>query len=156
MDAVDAVDRRLRILAVAEGRHRNKPCSPAQPPVHVAAEVRMVEHALQRMRMQHLQQQAADPADHHRHDIGMDHPDRRVPGEQCLVRRRDRLLPTLDVVEYAAHLLDELEAQAFGQGDRRHRRDYAAACEGSRVVLGPGCNFVACSYLSIPLPRHTR
>ncbi len=52
--------------------------------------------------------------------------------------------------------LDELEAEAFGQGDRRHRRDYATACKGSRGMLGPGCNFVACSYLSIPLPRHTR
>ena len=120
VDAVYAVDRRLRIVPVAEGRYRDEPCSPAQPSVHVAAEVRMVEHALQRMRMQHLQQQTADPADHHRHDIRMHHPDRRILREQGLVGHGHRGFASIHVVEHAAHLLDELETQAFGQRDGRH------------------------------------
>ena len=120
MYSVDPLDRRLRIVAMAEGGHRDEARCTSQPSVHVAAEVRMVEYPLQCVRVQHLQQQSADPPDHHRHDIRMHHPDRRILREQGLVGHGHRGFATIHVVEHAAHLLDELETQAFGQRDGRH------------------------------------
>ena len=72
------------------------------------------------MRVEHLQQQSADPPDHHRHDIRMHHPDRRILREQGLVGHGHRGFASIHVVEHTAHLLDELETQAFGQRDGRH------------------------------------
>jgi hypothetical protein len=81
----------------------------------------MVEHALQRVGMQHLQQQPAYPAHHHADDIGMDHADRAVLLEHGLPRWRHRLFPALRIVEHRAHPADKGEAQAFGKGICRHR-----------------------------------
>ena len=46
VNAVDAVDRGHRILPMAEGRHGDETRGPAQPTMHVRAEVRMIEHTL--------------------------------------------------------------------------------------------------------------
>lgn len=46
--------------------------------------------------------------------------DRRILREQGLVGHGHRGFATIHVVEHAAHLLDELETQAFGQRDGRH------------------------------------
>ncbi len=82
MNTIDALDRGGGSVAVSEGGHRDELGCPPQPAVHVLAEVGVVQHALQGMRVQHLQQQRADSADHHAHDIRMDHPDRRIALEQ--------------------------------------------------------------------------
>ena len=124
MDAVDPRDRGQRLVAVAEGGHRNEARGAPQTPVHVGTEIGMVEHALQRVGMEHLQQQGADPAGHHSDKIGMNQADRGVAGEQRRVRRRGGGLSGAGIMEHAAHPLDEAETQRFdrighGTGYRR-------------------------------------
>jgi len=79
----------------------------------------MVEHPLQRMRVEHLQQKPAHAARHHAHQIGVDHTDRRIFLEQGLIRRGDGLLSVLRVVEHAAHLINEAYAQGFDRTGHR-------------------------------------
>ncbi len=114
MDPIDPLDRLHCRVTVPETGGGDKARGPAQASVHVAAEVGMVEHALQRMRVEHLQQQAANAADHHPHHIGMDQPDWRIAFEQRLVAGRDRLLAALDVVEDGAHAADQALAEFLG------------------------------------------
>ena len=85
MDSVHPIDRLHRIVAVAEGRNRDKSRCPAQAAVHVLSEIRVVEHPLQRVRVEHLQQQPADTAGHHPDKIGVDKPDRSVAFKQRII-----------------------------------------------------------------------
>ena len=92
--------------------------------MHIGPEIGMVEYTLQCVRMQHLQQQAANTADHHAHHVGMNHTDRGVAFEQRFVGGRDRLLTRLRIVEYRAYLSHDLLAQGFSNaiegGGRGH------------------------------------
>lgn len=65
-------DRCLRLVTMGEGCDRDEARRAPQPPLHILAEIRMIEDALQRVGVEHLQQQRTDAADHHRDDIGMD------------------------------------------------------------------------------------
>ncbi len=114
MDAVDPLDRAHGIVAMAESGGGDEARGAPQPPMHVAAEVGMVEHALQRMRVEHLQQQAANAPHHHPHHIGMDQADRRIAFEQRLVAGRHRLLAAFDIVEHRAHAADQALAEFLG------------------------------------------
>jgi len=124
MNTVHPVNRRHRIIAVAEGRHRNKPCGALQSPVHILAEIGMIQHPLQRVRVEHLQQQRAHPAGHHPDDIGVHQPDRGIAREQRIVRRRGRRLPLAHIVKHPAHLRHQFQTQRFdriGHGVRYRR-----------------------------------
>ncbi|GAA3793124.1 hypothetical protein GCM10022600_12780 [Qipengyuania pelagi] len=82
----------------------------------------MVEHALKRVGVQHLQEEPAYPANHHPDHIGMDHADRAVLLEQGIARWRHRFLAALRIIEHRAHPTDKGEAEAFGKGICRHRQ----------------------------------
>ena len=71
----------------------------------------MVEHALQRLRVQHLKEQTANTARHHAHQVGMHHADRRIFGKQRVIRRWLRFLTRRAVIEDTAHLIDQFEPQ---------------------------------------------
>jgi hypothetical protein len=66
------------------------------------------------MRVEHLQQQAANAAHHHAHHIGMDQADRRIALEQRLVAGGDGLLAAFDVVEHRADAADKALAEFLG------------------------------------------
>ena len=104
VDTVNPLDRLHRIVMVAEGRHRDKPRGALQPPVHILAKIGMVEHALQRVGVEHLQQQRPHTASHHPDDIGVHLPDRSVAFEQRFVRWRGGRLPLAGIVKHPAHL----------------------------------------------------
>ena len=107
VNSVDPRNQRICIVAMTEGGHRNKPRGALQAPVHILAEIGMVEHTLQGVGVQHLQQQTADPANHHADRIGMDHADRRISWVICLVRRWNRLLAVFRIVEHRADPVDQ-------------------------------------------------
>jgi hypothetical protein len=127
VDAVHPFDRRGRVIAVAEGRHRDEARGPSQPPVHVGAEVRMVEHPLQGVRMEHLEQQRTDPAHHHRDDIGVDHPDGRIAREQRRVGYGHGRFARAGIVERRAHLAGEPLPQGFDRIAGRHEGNIGLA-----------------------------
>jgi len=72
--------------------------------------------------VEHLEEQPAHPADHHRDNIGMDQPDRRIALEQRIVRWWHRLLPALDIVEHRADAADQPLADFLGRAGKRHIR----------------------------------
>ena len=147
VDTVDPANRRHRVITVRKGCDGNKARRALQPPVHVLAEIRMIEHALQRVGVEHLKQQRAHPAGHHPDDIGMHQPDRRVAFEQRLIRGRSRRLAFRGIMKHAAHLRDELQTQRFdriGHGEnigalrKRERR--------ARQNARPGAQTTACRH----------
>ncbi len=73
----------------------------------------MIEHALQRVGVEHLQQQRAHPAGHHPDDIGVHLADRGIAFKQRVVRRRGWCLALACVVKHPAHLRNQFEAQRF-------------------------------------------
>ena len=93
--------------------HRDEPRGALQPAMHILAEIGMIEHALQRVGVEHLQQQRAHPAGHHADDIGVHLPDRRIAFKQRVVRRGCGSLSLARIVKHPAHLGNQFEAQRF-------------------------------------------
>lgn len=81
---------------------------------HVFPEIGMVQHPLERGRMEHLQQEGAHAAHHHRHDIGMNHADGAVRFEQGMPGGHDGRFALAAIVEYGANLPHEQVAQGLG------------------------------------------
>ena len=96
-------DRRLGFVAPAIGRQRNEPRSPAQSPVHVFPEAGMVPYPGEHRRVEHLQQQRADPADHHRGHVAVDAPGNRRRAEQPIRPALDRPFSARGIVEDRAN-----------------------------------------------------
>ena len=122
---VDPFDHRIRVVPLGERRHRDELRRALQPAMHVLAEIGMIEHTLQRVRVQHLQQQRPYAPDHHRNRIGMDQADRGILREIGVVRRGLWRLAAVAFVEHRAHAIDHGGAQAFGRQVRRWQVGWA-------------------------------
>jgi hypothetical protein len=91
--------RRTRAIAAsassrpAVGGERDEARRAPQPAVHVGAEVGMVPHPGQHRRVEHLEQQPGDAADHHGGDVAMDPPGDRARAEQPVEARHTGLSP---------------------------------------------------------------
>ena len=99
VDLADAGDDGFGLCTAAVGRERDEAGSAAKAAVHVGAEIRMVPHAGQDSRMQHLQQEAGDAADHHGGDIAMDAPGDGARAEEPVHLAGDRAFAAGLVVE---------------------------------------------------------
>ena len=99
VDAPDPVDCGLADMGVIVSGDGDELGSAAQAPVHVGAEVGVVPDAGEDGGMQHLQQQAGDPADHHGDDVAVDAPGDRVRREQGVSATQRRSFAPLIVVE---------------------------------------------------------
>ncbi len=88
VDALYALDQRERVVPVAVGRTRDECRGSAQPAEHVGAKSRVIPHAGERERMERLQHQRADAADHHGWEIRMNLPARGVRTEKPRVAWR--------------------------------------------------------------------
>jgi len=82
MYRIDPLDRCGRSVAVTKCRNGDEARRPLEAAVHILAEVRVIENTLERMRVEHLQHQSADPATHHTDQVGVDHSDRCILFEQ--------------------------------------------------------------------------
>ncbi len=124
MDAINPFDRLHRHIAMRESGVGNEMGGARQAPFHVLAEIGEVEHALQRMRVEHLQEQTADTAHHHPDNIGMDHAYRAVPLEQRFVGTGARRGIGIAFVEGRAHAAHYPLAKKFEGVWATHKGDY--------------------------------
>jgi hypothetical protein len=92
VDAAHPVDGGDPVSGVVIGGDGDEFGRAPQASVHVGAEVGMVPDAGQHRRMQHLQQQARDAADHHGDDVAVDPPGDGVGREQGVGAAQDRAL----------------------------------------------------------------
>jgi hypothetical protein len=115
MDRIDHRDNARGLVPVAVSGRGDEAGGAAQAALHVLAKIGMVEYALERGRMQHLEQECPHAADHHRDDIGMDHADRAVRFEQGLVGRHDRRFALVAVVEDCSDLPYEQASHRLGR-----------------------------------------
>lgn len=94
---------RLRQFPIGAGRYRDEAGGPTQAAMHVHPKIGMVPDVTQKGRVQHLHEQAADPADHHARQVAMHPPS--YPG-----------FPLATVVEHMDHLMADGLFDAVGQG----------------------------------------
>ena len=99
VDAAHPVDGGDAVFSVIIGGDGDEFGRAPQSAVHVGAEIRMVPDPGQYRRMQHLQQQAGNAADHHGDDVAIDPPGDRVRGEQGIGAAQDGALALCGVVE---------------------------------------------------------
>ena len=116
VDTVDPVQRGAAGIGVVIGGDGDEFGRAPQPAVHVAAEVGMIPDSGQHRRMQHLQQQARDAADHHGDHVAIDPPRHTVGREQGVGATQDRALAFFRVVEDVADPLTD-----GGAGGVQHR-----------------------------------
>jgi len=85
MDLPHPFDEAHGLLGRRVGRAADELRRALQPPGHIFAEIGMVPDTGQRTRMQHLQEQRRDTADHHGGEIAVDLPCHAIQPEQPLV-----------------------------------------------------------------------
>jgi len=85
VDRAHPRDQSLGLLGRTVGGAGDELSGTPQTSQHVRAEVAMIPYSGERARVEHLHQQGRDPAHHHRGEIGMDLPRRRLRPEQARV-----------------------------------------------------------------------